>query len=133
MLGKLRKVLLILDLKRHLGADAILNVSIAAKVRVRCIARPVANQLRLSRETAPLCARSRKPPLSLAQLKSIGSLTSSPASSHYLFPFGLPPARLFSNKLHPILSFKNRIFSPPNCTSWNKPHSNHLRAGIVLF
>lgn len=36
---KARKLFLILDLKRPLGAHAILNVSIAAKVRVRCISR----------------------------------------------------------------------------------------------
>lgn len=113
MLAKLRKLLFILGLQRPLGANAILNVSSAAKVRARCISRPAANQLWFSRQTAPLCARSRKPPLSPAQLKSIGSLTSSPASSHHLFPFGPPPSSTLFHQAapHPFLQ-ESYLFHP---------------------
>lgn len=122
MLAKLRKLLFILGLQRPLGVNAILNVSSAAKVRVRCISRPAANQLWFSRETAPLCARSRKPPLSPAQLKSIGSLTSSPASSHHLFPFGPPPSSTLFHQAapHPFLQ-ESYLF-----------HSQTVHLGTIL-
>lgn len=76
------------------------------------------------------CARSREPPLSLAQLKSIGSLTSSPASSHHLLPFGPPSITTPFQPAAPP-SFLSRIVSLSTPQLYIL--DNHLRAGIVLF
>lgn len=59
-----------------------------------------------------LCARCRKPPPGLAEPKSIGSLTSSTASSHHLFPFGPSSSSTLFQQAAPHPFFQESYLSP---------------------